>query len=105
MAHLPVPVAWLGVVGRHRKLAHKRRQNVEVAGVEEDSEQRSLQRLQAGEMASPERGGGLGGVARAWEGLEHRGDERGSPASSSLGTAARGLPGRATASYSIVGCV
>ncbi len=70
MAHLPVPVAWLGVVGRRRKLARKRRQNVEVAGVEEDGEQRSLQRLQAGEMASPERGGGLGGVAQAWEGLE-----------------------------------
>ena len=70
MAHLPVPVAWLGVVGRRRKLARKRRQNMEVAGVEEDSEQRSLQRLQAGEMASPERGGGLGGVAQAWEGLE-----------------------------------
>ena len=43
---------------------------MEVAGVEEDGEQRSLQRLQAGEMASPERGGGLGGVAQAWEGLE-----------------------------------
>ena len=70
MAHLPVPVAWLGVVGRRRKLARKRRQNMEVAGVEEDGEQRSLQRLQAGEMASPERGGGLGGVAQAWEGLE-----------------------------------
>ena len=63
-------VAWLGVVGRHRKLARKRRQNAEVAGVEEDSEQRSLQRLQAGEIGSPERGGGLGGVAQAWEGLE-----------------------------------
>ena len=70
MAHLPVPVAWLGVVGRRRKLARKRRQNVEVAGVEEDGEQRSLHRLQAGKMASPERGGGLGGVAQAWEGLE-----------------------------------
>ena len=43
---------------------------MEVAGVEEDGEQRSLQRLQAGEMASPERGGGLRGVAQAWEGLE-----------------------------------
>ena len=43
---------------------------MEVAGVEEDGEQRSLQRLQVGEMASPERGGGLGGVAQAWEGLE-----------------------------------
>ena len=70
MAHLLVPIAWLGVVGRRRKLARKRRQNMEVAGVEEDGEQRSLQRLQAGEMASPERGGGLGGVAQAWEGLE-----------------------------------
>ena len=70
MAHLPVPVAWLGVVGRRRKLARKRRQNMEVAGVEEDGKQRSLQRLQVGEMASPERGGGLGGVAQAWEGLE-----------------------------------
>ena len=70
MVHLPVPVAWLGVVGRRRKLARKRKQNVEVAGVEEDGEHRSLQRLQVGEMASPERGGGLGGVAQAWEGLE-----------------------------------
>ena len=105
MAHLPVPVAWLGVVGRRRKLAHKRRQNVEVAGVEEDGEQRSLQRLQAGEMASPERGGGLGGVAQAWEGLELPRRPEGSPVSSSSGTAARGLPGRATASYLIVGCV
>ena len=70
MAHLPVPVAWLGVVGRRRKLARKRRQNVVVAGVEEDDEQRSLQRLQVGEIASPERGGCLGGVAQAWEGLE-----------------------------------
>ena len=58
------------VVGQRRKLARKRRKNVEVAGVEEDGEERSLQRLQAGEMASPERGGGLGGVAQAWEGLE-----------------------------------
>ena len=55
MAHLPVPVAWLGMVGRRQKLAHKRRHNVEVARVEEDGEQRSLQRLQVGEMASPER--------------------------------------------------
>ena len=45
MAHLPVPVAWLGVVGQRRKLARNRRQNMEVAGVEEDGEQRSLQRL------------------------------------------------------------
>ena len=70
MAHLPVPVAWLGVVGRRRKLARKRRQNVEVAGVEEDGEQRPLQGLQAGETASPERGRGPRGVAQAWEGLE-----------------------------------
>ena len=70
MAHLLVPVAWLGVVGRRQKLARKRRQNVEVAGVEEDGEQRSLQRHQVGEMASPERGGGPGSVALAWDGLE-----------------------------------
>ena len=43
---------------------------MEVAGVEEDGEQWSLPRLQVGEMASPERGGGLGGVAQAWEGPE-----------------------------------
>ena len=43
---------------------------MEVTGVEEDGEQRSLQRLQAGEIGSPERGGGLGGVAQAWEGQE-----------------------------------
>ena len=70
MAHLPVPVAWLGVVGRCRKLARKRRQNAKVAGVEKDGERRPLQGLQAGETASPERGGGPGEVAQAWEGLE-----------------------------------
>ena len=70
MAHLPVPVAWLGVVGRRRKLARKRRQNMEVAGVEEDGEQRPFQGLEAGETASPERGGGPGEVTQAWEGLE-----------------------------------
>ena len=43
---------------------------MEVAEVEEDGEQRPLQGLQAGETASPERGGGPGGVAQAWEGLE-----------------------------------
>ena len=58
------------MVGRRRNLARERRQNEDVVGVEEDGEQRPLQRLQAGEMASPERGGGLGGVAQAWEGLE-----------------------------------
>ena len=63
MTHLPVPVPWLGVVGQRRKLARKRRQNVEVAGVEEDGQQGPLQRLHAGETASPERGGGPGGVA------------------------------------------
>ena len=42
MAHLPVPVAWLGVVGRRRNLARERRQNEEVVGVEEDGEQRLL---------------------------------------------------------------
>ena len=70
MAHLPIPVAWLGVVGRHRKQARKWRQNAEVAGVEEDGERRPLQGLQAGKTASPERGGSPGGVALAWEGLE-----------------------------------
>ena len=43
---------------------------MEVVGVEEDGEQRPLQGRQAGETASPERGGGSGGVAQAWEGLE-----------------------------------
>ena len=43
---------------------------MEVAEVEEDGEQRPLQGLQAGETASPERGGGPGEVAQAWEGLE-----------------------------------
>ena len=55
-AHQPIPVAWLGVVGRRRNLAHEGRQNEEVVGVEEDGEQRPLQGLQAGETASPERG-------------------------------------------------
>ena len=103
MAHLPVPVAWLGVVGRRRKLARKRRQNMEVAGVEEDGEQRSLQRLQVGEMASPERGGGLGGVAQAWEGLELPRRPEGIAGELELGDS--GLPGQATAIYEIVECV
>ena len=70
MAHLPVPVAWLGVVRQRWKQARKRRQNAEVAGDEEDGEQRLLQELQRGGTASPERGGGPGRVALAWEGLE-----------------------------------
>ena len=70
MAHLPVPVAWLGVVGRRWKQARKRRQNTVVPGVEEDGERRPLQGLQASETTSAERGRGLGEVAQAWEGLE-----------------------------------
>ena len=41
-----------------------------VAEDEEDDEQRQLQGLQRDGMASPERGGGLGRIALAWEGLE-----------------------------------
>ena len=41
-----------------------------VAGDEEDGEQRQLQGLQVDGMASPERGGGPGSVALAWDGLE-----------------------------------
>ena len=41
-----------------------------VAGDEEDGEQRQLQGLQGGGMASPERGGGPRSVALAWDGLE-----------------------------------
>ena len=41
-----------------------------VAGHEEDGEQRQLQGLQGDGMASPERGGGPGRTALAWEGLE-----------------------------------
>ena len=41
-----------------------------VTGDEEDGEQRQLQGLQGDGMASPERGGGPGMVALAWEGLE-----------------------------------
>ena len=58
------------MVGRHRNLARERRQNKEVVEVEEDGKKRPLQRRQAGETASPGRGGGPGGVAQAWEGLE-----------------------------------
>ena len=43
---------------------------MEVAGDEEDGEQRQLQGLQGDGMASPERGGGPGRTALAWEGLE-----------------------------------
>ena len=69
-AHLPVPVAQLGVVGRRRNRPRKRRQRAVVAGDEEDGEQRQLQGLQGDGMASPERGGGSGRIALAWEGLE-----------------------------------
>ena len=72
---------------------------------EEDGEQRQLQGLQRGGTASLERGGGLEGSPWPGRGWSYRGDQRGSPASSSSGTAARGLPGRATASYSTVECV
>ena len=41
-----------------------------VAGDEDDGEQRQLQGLQRGGTASPERGGGPGRVALAWEVLE-----------------------------------
>ena len=41
-----------------------------VAGDEEDGDQRQLQGLQGDGMDSPERGGGPGRVALAWEGLE-----------------------------------
>ena len=75
---------------------------MEVAGVEEDGDQRSLQRLQAGEMASPEEAEALEGSPRPGRGWSYRDDTRGSPASSSSGTAARGLPGRATAFYEIM---
>ena len=47
----------------------------------------------------------LEGSPRPGRGWSYRDDQRGSPASSSSGTAARGLPDRATASYSIMGCV
>ena len=41
-----------------------------VTGDEGDGEQRQLQGLQVDGTASPERGGGLGSVALAWDGLE-----------------------------------
>ena len=42
-----------------------------------------------------------------WPGMgwSYHGDQKGSPESSSSRMAARGLPGRATASYLLVGCV
>ena len=58
------------MVGRRQNLPRGRRQNGEVVGVGEDGEQRPFQGLQAGETASPERGGGPGEVTQAWEGLE-----------------------------------
>ena len=47
----------------------------------------------------------LEGLPRPGRGWSCGDDPRGSPVSSSSGTAARGLPGRATAIYSIVECV
>src|SRR4051812_40599010 len=47
----------------------------------------------------------LEGSPKPRRGWSYRGDQRGSPASSSSGTAPRGLLGRATASYAIVECV
>ena len=76
-----------------------------VAGDEEDGEQRQLQGLQGDGMASPERGGGPGRVALPGRGWSYREDPRGSPLSPSSGTAARGLPDRATAIYKFVECV
>ena len=69
-AHLPVPVAWLGMVGRRRNRPHKWRQRAVVAGDEEDGVQRQLQGLQVDGTASPKSGGGSGRVAQAREGLE-----------------------------------
>ena len=76
-----------------------------VAGDEEDVEQRQLQGLQGTGWLHRREAEALEGSPRPGRGWSYRGDQRGSPASSSSGTAARGLPGRATASYSIVGCV
>ena len=47
----------------------------------------------------------LEGLPRLGRGWSYGDDPRGSPASSSSGTVARGLPGRATAIYEIVECV
>ena len=69
-AHLPVPIAWLGVVGRRRNRPRKRSQRAVVAGDEDDGEQRQLQGLQEVGTASPKSGGGSERVAQAWEGLE-----------------------------------
>ena len=76
-----------------------------VAGDEEDGEQRQLQGFQEDGTASPERGGGLEGSPWPGRGWIYRDYQRGSPASSSSRTVARGLPGRATVSYALVGCV
>ena len=99
LAHLPVPVAWQTVTRQRRILPRKRRQNTVVAGDEEDGEQRQLQGLQGDGMASPERGGGPGRVALAWEGLELPRRPEGIAGELGSGTAARGLPGRSSASY------
>ena len=47
----------------------------------------------------------LEGLPRPGRGWSYRDDPRGSPVSSSSGTAACGLPGRATRFYAVVVCV
>lgn len=60
------------MAGRRQKRPLQRRQEAEVAGDEDDGDQRRHQGLQPGGMAPPRHGGGPGRVARAWEGLESR---------------------------------
>ena len=74
-----------------------------VAGDEDDGEQRQLQGLQVDGTASPKSGGGSGRVAQAWGGLEL--PRRPEGIAGELEEATHGLPGRATVSYALVGCV
>ena len=76
-----------------------------VAGDEEDGEQRQLQGSRGTGWLHQREAEALEGSPWPGRGWSYRDDPRGSPASSSSGTVARGLPGRATAIYTLVECV
>ena len=76
-----------------------------VAGDEEDGEERQLQGLQRGGMASPERGGGPGRIALAWEGLELPRRPEGIAGELELEDGGPRPARRATFSSALVGCV
>ena len=76
-----------------------------VTGDEDDGEQRQLQGSKWTERLHRRVAEALEGSPRPGRGWSYCDDPRGSPASPSSGTTARGLPGRVTNSYEVVECV